>query len=150
MVSITSKRGIKAFFRGEDVVVVQHGGMELSIKVGANMEIKCTGKLLIEAGSIEMKTNVGEVAINSAGNLDLTAEGVGEKKKASVNVKANSGTMTLQSQDALSIASNADLRLEGMNTRVEAASSASMKGNSSAELLSSGSTVIKGAMVLIN
>lgn len=84
MVSITSRKGIKAFFRGEDEVVVQYAGMEASIKVGANMEIKCTGKLTIEAGSIEMK---------ATSSMDLKA-GSGLKAEGGANAELKGGALT--------------------------------------------------------
>ena len=79
MVSITSKSGVKVFFRNDNEVVVQQGAMELSISVGVNMKIKCVGKLEIEAA---------EIAINAkSGNLDLRSGA--DVKVAGLNISNN-------------------------------------------------------------
>ena len=111
MVSITSKKNVKVFFRGEDEVVIQHAGREFSVKMGVNMEIKCTGNLLIEAGSLELKTTTGKTTIQSAGDLELIAQGVGENEQANVHVQSRSGGMYLNSQNDLNIDSEAALNL---------------------------------------
>ena len=73
MVSITSKQGVKAFFRGDTEVVIQYGAMEFSVQVGANMKIKCNGTLEIEAGAIKI-TAQRDVDIQARGatNIDST------------------------------------------------------------------------------
>lgn len=52
--------------------------------------------------------------------------------------------------DNLSIRSKGNLSIAGLNVHVAADACASVKGAASAELLASGQTTVKGAMVLIN
>lgn len=52
--------------------------------------------------------------------------------------------------DNLSIRAKGNLSISGLNVSVAADACASVKGAASAELLASGQTTVKGAMVLIN
>ena len=66
-----------------------------------------------------------------------------------ITLKAK-GNITMDATMKLSGTAKQDVSLEGLNVKMEAKVSATVKGNAKAELLASGQTTVKGAMVMIN
>lgn len=62
----------------------------------------------------------------------------------------NDQGVSIESKNALSIKASGDLTLEGTNVTVKANSQFKAQGNASAEVSSSGNTVVKGSLVQIN
>ena len=60
------------------------------------------------------------------------------------------GTIDVQATGAITVKSQADVSIQGMNVSNKANSSFSGQGGSSAELSSGGQTSVKGSMVMIN
>ncbi len=60
------------------------------------------------------------------------------------------GNIQLDAQQKVTVTSKADVSFEGTNVKAAAKATISLKGNASAELSSSGNTVVKGSIVMIN
>ena len=62
----------------------------------------------------------------------------------------NSDGITLESAKDVSIKAKGDVKIEGMNINLSANAQFTAKGSGSAEVSSSGNTVVKGSLVQIN
>lgn len=60
------------------------------------------------------------------------------------------GAITMDAVSKISETTKGEVNIEGLNVKLQAKVSASVKGNASAELSASGQTTVKGAMVMIN
>ena len=89
---------------------------------------------LTDENKNEITMDKNGITLSSAKDITLKAKG-GIKMDATMKI---SGT------------AEQDVSLEGLNVKVQAKVGASVKGNATAELSSSGQTTVKGAMVLIN
>lgn len=81
----------------------------------------------------EIKLDQDGITINSKKDLKLNAPGA-------ISIEGNS----------IALAAKAEISLKGVTINNTAQSSFSAKGNASAELIASGQTTVKGAMVMIN
>lgn len=81
----------------------------------------------------------------------ITLDGDGITLNSPKNIRlAAGGTMTLDAVGAISISSKADVKVAGLNVDCSAQVALVARGSATAELSTSGQTVVKGAMVLIN
>ena len=85
--------------------------------------------------------NKNEIVMNSSGISLSSAKDITLKAKGAIAIGATSNLNATATQD---------VSLEGLNVKREAKVSATVKGNAKAELLASGQTTVKGAMVMIN
>jgi uncharacterized protein involved in type VI secretion and phage assembly len=60
------------------------------------------------------------------------------------------GSVAISGKAGVTVSSDADVKISGMNVSAEAEIAMTAKGNASAELSASGETTVKGAMVMIN
>lgn len=79
----------------------------------------------------------------------LTPAGISLKSPADVIIKA-SGNLSIEANGKIDMKAQSDLTCTGLNIACEAKVKFSGKGHAAAELSSSGETVVKGAMVMIN
>lgn len=85
--------------------------------------------------------NKNEIVMNSSGISLSSAKDITLKAK---------GAITIEATSKINATAKQDVSLEGLNVKMEAKVSATVKGNAKAELLASGQTTVKGAMVMIN
>lgn len=85
--------------------------------------------------------NKNEIVMNS--------NGISLSSAKDITLKAKGG-ITMDATSKISGTAKQDISLEGLNVKVQAKISASVKGNATAELSASGQTTVKGAMVMIN
>lgn len=85
----------------------------------------------------------------SANTITLGKQDVEIKCNQNITLNAQKG-ITLQAADGIELKANNDVNISGMNVSNKAQMKASVVGSSSAELQSSGTTVVKGTMVQIN
>jgi len=81
--------------------------------------------------------------------ITLSDEGITIDSSAAIKFTAK-GAISFEAQDKLSLASKADVTVEGLNIKQNATASVEVKGAASAELSCSGTTTVKGSMVMIN
>ena len=85
--------------------------------------------------------NKNEIVMNSSGISLSSAKDITLKAK---------GAITIEATSKINATAKQDVSLEGLNVKMEAKVSATVKGNAKAELSASGQTTVKGAMVMIN
>ena len=85
--------------------------------------------------------NRNEIVMNSNGISLSSAKDITLKAKGAITMDATSKISGIAKQD---------VSLEGLNVKVQAKVSATVKGNATAELSASGQTTVKGAIVMIN
>ena len=85
--------------------------------------------------------NKNEIVMNSSGISLSSAKDITLKAK---------GAITIEATSKINATAKQDVSMEGLNVKMEAKVSATVKGNAKAELLASGQTTVKGAMVMIN
>ncbi len=100
------------------------------------VEISDDGKYikLTDEHKNEVTMDKGGITLSSAKDITLKAK----------------GGITLDATGKISGTAKQDVSLEGSNVKVQAKLGATVKGNSTAELSSSGQTTVKGTMVMIN
>jgi Rhs element Vgr protein len=85
----------------------------------------------------------------NSNSIKMTASGIEFKSAKDLTLKAT-GKIVLDATAAVSISSQADVALEGLNIKSTAQVGFVAKGNASAEISASGQTIVKGALVMIN
>ncbi|UXH79422.1 type VI secretion system tip protein VgrG [Roseateles amylovorans] len=90
--------------------------------------------LLEDQNQNKVELSPSGIVLDSPKNIEITAK----------------GTITLDAVGKISVSSKADVKSAGMNVMSEAQIAFSAKGNASAELNSTGQTVVKGGLVMIN
>ena len=100
------------------------------------LEINDDGKsiTLTDQHKNEIKMDSGGISLTSAKDITLKAK----------------GGITLDATSKISGTAQQDVSLEGTDVKVQAKMGATIKGNLTAELSSSGQTTIKGMTVMIN
>jgi Rhs element Vgr protein len=93
-------------------------------------------------GTIEIVNNTANKIILGKQNVEIISN-----KDIILNAK---GSINLQATDSVQIKGNNKVELSGMNVSANATMKASLIGNSSAQVQSSMTTIIKGTMVQIN
>ena len=101
--------------------------------------ISTPGKNTVEISDDDKHMN--EIVMNSSGISLSSAKDITLKAK---------GAITIEATSKINATAKQDVSLEGLNVKMEAKVSATVKGNAKAELLASGQTTVKGAMVMIN
>jgi uncharacterized protein involved in type VI secretion and phage assembly len=81
--------------------------------------------------------------------VELSESGITLNSPKDISITAT-GKIGITATGALSLKSNADVTVEGLNVNSTAQVGFVAKGNASAELSASGQTTVKGAMVMIN
>jgi hypothetical protein len=79
----------------------------------------------------------------------MNSNGISLSSAKDITLKAK-GAITMDATSKISGIAKQDVSLEGLNVKVQAKVSATVKGNATAELSASGQTTVKGAMVMIN
>ncbi len=88
---------------------------------------------------------------DSNGNsIEMSSSGIEIKSAASITLKASTSIDGSASQNIEMSSSGGDVSLSGLNVNAKANMSFSAQGSASAEVKASGTTTIKGAMVMIN
>ena len=81
--------------------------------------------------------------------VELNSSGITLDSPKDINISAK-GKITLDAVGNIALTSKADVTASGLNITQTANVGFTAKGNASAEVSASGTTTIKGAMVLIN
>jgi len=81
--------------------------------------------------------------------VELGQSGIKLDSSKDISIAAK-GKIDIAATGALSIKSNADVSIDGMNVNANAQVGLTAKGNATAEISASGQTTVKGAMVMIN
>lgn len=93
----------------------------------------------------------GIVVEDQSGNsIRLSEAGIALHSVKDITLVAHQGAITLDALGAVSVRSQADLTLEGLNVACQAQVALSAKGTASAELSAAGQTTVRGAIVMIN
>lgn len=129
--AIHSKSGIELSFNDEDKILTIQTPAENSLI----LDDKENSITLKDGNKNIFKMDSSGIALSSPGDIVLDAKG-------KIDIKAVSG-INLD-------VSGGDLKAKGLNVDLEADVSMKAAGNASAEFSASGSTTIKGAMVMIN
>lgn len=79
----------------------------------------------------------------------MNDKGISLSSSKDITLKAN-GNITADASMKATVTAKSDVAVEGMNVKVNAKTSAVVKGSASAELSASGQTVVKGGIVMIN
>ncbi len=82
-------------------------------------------------------------------NLKMSDSGIEMTSPKDITIKAT-GKIAITATDKIDIKSNADVSIEGLNTKMKAQVNAEVEGSAGAKLQASGQTVVKGAIVMIN
>lgn len=128
--SFTTKTKLKLQFDDENkVITLETPGGHSFVMDDSNQNIVITDS---NKNIIEM--NSSGISMNSPGDISLQADG-----KISLNATGN-----------IEASATADVTVDGMNIKNNAKTAYSANGSASAELTASGTTTIKGAMVMIN
>jgi acetyl/propionyl-CoA carboxylase alpha subunit len=99
------------------------------------------------------KLNGKKISISSTGDITITGE------SGNITIEAKAGKLNLKAAQDISIESSGgkvaikaaqDATIEGLNVKATGQVGAEVKGNATAKLESSGQTVVKGTMVMIN
>ena len=90
-----------------------------------------------------------DITDQNSNSIKMTSSGIEIKSAKDITLKAT-GKINLDATAAVSVASKADVAIEGMNVNATAKIGFVAKGNASAEISASGQTVVKGALVMIN
>ena len=129
--SIFSKSGIKVQFDDKDKILIidTPGGNSFTLDdKNKKIEIKDlnSNKVTMDQNGISLDSSK-DIKLNAKGNIDLTS-----------------------TQNTAIKASGGDVKAEGLNVQLTAQVGMTAKGNASAEISASGTTTVKGAMVMIN
>jgi Rhs element Vgr protein len=98
-----------------------------------------------EGISLTLKTPNGNTAILSDDEGAVTLEDENGNK-----ITANSGGITLEASKDLILKAAGDIKIEGVNVKIDAQAQAEMSGSGGAKLESAGQSVVKGSIVMIN
>ncbi|MCK6692466.1 MAG: phage baseplate assembly protein V, partial [Thermoanaerobaculia bacterium] len=129
--AIVTKNELKIEFNDEDKV--------LTVKTPGGNEFVLSDK----DKSITLKDQNGN-------KMEMTNSGITMNSAKDITIKAN-GKINLQAATGIAAAaSGGDVSLEGLNIQAKAKIAFSGQGSASAELKASGTTIVKGAMVMIN
>ena len=81
--------------------------------------------------------------------IQMDSDGISMSSPADVSVSA-SGKVTIKGTTGISLESEADVHIKGLNTNIEADVGFTAKGNATAEVSASGQLTVRAAMVMIN
>ena len=81
--------------------------------------------------------------------VKLDSAGISMSSPKDIRIDAK-GTIAVSAVGALTLGSQADTQVEGLNVTCDAKVGVTAKGAASAELSAAGQTTVKGAMVMIN
>lgn len=125
-----TKSELKLHFDDEKKII------RLETPGGHLIEMDDDGQSVSMTDSNDNKTvmSTSGISITSPGNIELKAD----------------GNITLTAKGNIEATATADVTIDGMNVKNNAKAAFSANGSASAELTASGTTTIKGAMVMIN
>lgn len=128
--SLTTKSKLKLSFDDEKKVIVIEtpGGNKITIS-DENKSIEITDQ--------------------NSNKISMTSSGIELDSAKDINIKAK-GSITLDATQKVSIEAKQDVAVAGLNIANTAKVGFTAKGNATAEISASGSTTVKGAMVMIN
>ncbi|WP_075187444.1 type VI secretion system tip protein VgrG [Teredinibacter haidensis] len=90
------------------------------------------------------------VVTDSSGNtITMSSSGIDLDSSADISLNAG-GKISLTAGSSLECKATSDAKISGMNVSLDATTAFSASGNASSELKASGTTTVKGAMVMIN
>ena len=85
----------------------------------------------------------------NSNKVELSSNGISLNSSKDIKISSNS-KVTIDATSGVEISSKADAKISGLNINLDAQVGMVAKGVASAELSASGSTTVKGAMVMIN
>jgi hypothetical protein len=85
----------------------------------------------------------------NSNKVELNPSGIFMDSPKEISLTSQTG-IKLTANSAIEITSKADVKVKGLNVNQEASVSFVAKGSASAEISASGTTTVKGAMVMIN
>ncbi len=136
---LTAENDVRALVTREKIrVVFDEKDKSLTIETPAKNSIVISDK---EKGIVLSDQNGNKIVMNDSG---ITIE-----SSKAVNIKAKTNA-ALEAGSAASIKAKTDLKLKGLNVEAKADACMAVKGTASAEFSASGTTTVKGAMVMIN
>ena len=89
------------------------------------------------------------IADCNGNEIQMSGDGLSLSSKSDI-VLSSSNKVLIDGQAGISISSNADIDLSGMNISNDAKTAFKAQGSASSEVSASGQTTIKGGMVMIN
>ena len=128
--SIQTKSEIKIRFDDEDKILT----------------LETPGGNIFTLDDKNKKISITDLSKNS---ILMEESGITIDSKKDIKINA-SGKIEISATDSISLKATSDLKAEGMNVQLSAQTGFTAKGNASAELSASGTTTVKGAMVMIN
>lgn len=128
--SLTTKSKMKLSFDDEKKVIVLEtpGGNKITISD--------------EDKSIEIKDQ-------NSNTIKMSSSGIEFDSAKDINIKAK-GNVVIDATQKVTIGAKQDVAVEGLNVTATAKMGFTAKGNATAEISASGSTTVKGGMVMIN
>ncbi|MCD8101230.1 MAG: type VI secretion system tip protein VgrG [Alistipes sp.] len=114
-------------------------------------ENKTAGIVTPAGNSVELDDKQKRIKFSDCnGNtLVLDEKGITIESSKEINVKAGTA-VNVESGTALGFQAKTDLKMKGLNVEVKADAGLRAKGTATAELSASGTTTVKGGMVMIN
>jgi Rhs element Vgr protein len=89
------------------------------------------------------------LADQNSNKIEMTSSGITISSAKDVNIKAT-GKIVLDATNEVDITAQADVKVTGLNVTQTANIGFTAKGNATAEISATGSTTVKGGMVMIN
>lgn len=90
-----------------------------------------------------------EISDQNKNKIKLSSSGIDMESPKDISITAK-GKITIDATGELSMSSKADVKVKGLNVSNTADVAYTAKGSASAEISASGTTTVKGAMVMIN
>ncbi|MBJ7264506.1 MAG: type VI secretion system tip protein VgrG, partial [Burkholderiaceae bacterium] len=125
---------------GNDTLVIQNGNQITAIEAG---------KSATQAKqSIELKVGGSSILLDSSG---VTIKGATVVVEGTNSAEVKAATVKVDGSNGISVnSSGGDVSASGLNVALQGKVGATLKGNASTEVASSGQTTIKGTVVMIN
>lgn len=122
-----------------------------NLKIIFDDEQKITTIETPEGNSITLNDKEGliEMKDQNKNSVKMNTDGIQIDSKKDIVIKA-AANMTLEASGKLKLSAIQDVEVAGANIKNEAKAGFTAKGNTGAELLASGKTVVKGGIVMIN
>ncbi len=121
------------------------------IRIEYDEQKKIITLFLFGKNRIEISDVKESISLTDSHRNEIVMDGGGIRLNSckDITLKAK-GSMMFDASMKINGKAKSDVSLEGLNVKLQAQSSVSVKGNATAELSASGQTTVKGAMVMIN
>lgn len=141
-VLLASKDLNKLELDDQNQLLTIHAVKDQKVQVDGKSDTKVVGKKTVDCDD--------EVSITAANKITLKVGGNSITISSSKIEIVCSGEISIDGTGKVTVASKADAVLQGLNANVTGQSGAKVSGMGTAELSSSGQTVVKGSIVMIN